>query len=122
MAGYLKSRVFQEWNLLKEGEKDEFNKAIGALQDRLGTGSKVMAAQDFRHLVQEDKEKVTDFNHRLERTFRLAYGNDSMMAETRDALLLAQMQDGLQYKMMESPAVSGAVSYHSSCIAAKSEE
>ena len=45
------------------------------------------------------------------RTFRLTYGHDSMSAETRDALLFGQLQEGLKYGLMERPAVSGATSY-----------
>lgn len=55
-------------------------------------------------------------------TVRLAYGHDSMAGETRDALLCSQLQEGLKYSLMESPAVSGATSYQSVCVAAKSEE
>ena len=81
-----------------------------------------MAAQDFRHASQEDNEKVADFIRRLERTFRLAYGHDDMLPETRDTLLYSQLQEGQRYKLMVSPAVSGATSYPTLCIAAKSEE
>ena len=56
------------------------------------------------------------------RTYRLTYGHDSMSAETRDALLFGQLQKDLKYGLLESPAVSGATSYQSLCIATKSEE
>ena len=120
LAGYLKGRALQEWNVLEEAERDSYDKAVVALRKRLDTGSKVMAAQDFHHLAQEEKEKVINFIRRLERTFRLAYGHNSMSAETRDALLFGQLQESLKY----GPAVSGATSYQSlrMCIAAKSEE
>jgi len=107
---------------LEEAERDSYDKALIALRSRLDTGSKVMAAQDFCHLAQEEKEEVTDFICRLERTFHLAYGHNSMTAETRDARLFGQLQEGLKYGLMESPAVLGATSYQSLCIAAKSEE
>ena len=81
-----------------------------------------MAAPDFRHLMEKDNEKVTDSINRLEWTFRLAYGHNNLLPETRDALLFAQMQEGLRYSLMESPAVSGATSYQSLWVAAKSEE
>ena len=42
-------------------------------------------------------------------TSRPAYGNDSMLAETRDALLYAQLKEGLKYELMRAPAVSGAL-------------
>jgi len=123
LAGYLKGRALQEWNHLEEAEKHSIDKAVVALGSCLDTGSKVMAAQDFPHLAQEEKETVIDFIHRLERTFRLVYGHNSMSAEKRDALLFCQLQEGLKYGLMESPAVSGATSYQSLCVAAnKSEE
>ena len=67
-------------------------------------------------------EKVNDFISRIEKTFRRAYGHDSMLSETRDALLYAQFQEGLKYELMKAPAVSGASDYQTLCVAAKSEE
>ena len=69
-----------------------------------------MAAQDFRHATQEDQEKVIDFIRRLERLFKLA-GRYGISAETRNALLYGQLQEGLKHKIVESPAVSGATGY-----------
>ena len=37
-------------------------------------------------------------------------------------LLYAQLQEGLLYSLMESPAVSGAQNYKELCLAAKREE
>jgi len=45
---------------------------------------------------------------RLEKTFRRTYGRDAMAEETRQALLYAQLQEGLQYVLMKVPAISGA--------------
>ena len=81
-----------------------------------------MAAQDFSHCSQSEGESVSDFIRRLERTFRLAYGHDKMLAETCDALLHSQLQEGLRYHLMEAPAVSGASTYPMLCHAAKNEE
>ena len=92
------------------------------MRDRLDPGGKAMAAQDFRHCSQSEGENVGDFIRRLERTFRLAYGRDGMMGETRDALLHGQLQEGLQHRLMEAPAVSGATTYAMLCQAAKTEE
>ena len=95
-----------QWN----GWKCDYDSAIKVLREKLDDESKVIAAQDFRHLVQSENESVADFIHRLERSFRRGYGNDKM-PETRDALLFAQVQEGLKYGLMDSPAVSGAASY-----------
>jgi len=40
--------------------------------------SKAIAAQDFRHTVQEEDELIVDFIRHLERTFRRAYGGDKL--------------------------------------------
>ena len=122
LAGHLKGRAHQEWSLLPETEKSEYKKGVRALRARLDPGSKALAAQDFRHAAQDENEKVGDFIRRIEKTFRRAYGHDTMLSETRDALLYAQLQEGLKYDLMKAPAVSGALNYQALCVAAKSEE
>ena len=42
--------------------------------------------------------------------------------ETREAFLLAQLQEGLRYDLMKAPSVSGVLSYPQLCVAAKSDE
>ena len=95
LAGYLKGWAPQEWYLLEEMNKCDYDSAIKALREKLNDEIKVMAAQDFHHLVQSENESVADFIHRLERSFRRAYENDKILSETRDALLFAQMHEGL---------------------------
>ena len=107
---------------MSECEKSDYEKGICALRTRLDPGSKALACQDFRHTAQDESEKVSDFVHRLEKTFRRAYGHDTMLSETRDVLLYAQLQEGLKYELMRAPAVSGALTYQTLCVAAKSEE
>ena len=120
-AGHLRGCALQEWDLLSEGDRATFDAAVSALRERLDPGGTAMAAQDFRHCSQSENEPVSDFIRRLERTFRLAYGHDKMLAETRDALLHGQLQEGLRHHLMEAPAVSGASTYLM-CQAAKNEE
>lgn len=122
LAGHLKGRALQEWSLLPDCEKTNYSEAIGALRSRLDPGSRLMAAQDFRHASQEEHERVSDFIRRLEQLFKLAYGRDALSMETRYILLYGQLQEGLKLKIIESPAVSGAVDYSSLCLAAKAEE
>ena len=122
LAGHLKGRALQEWNLIADDEKRTYSQATGALRGRLDPGSQIMAAQDFRHASQEDQEKVGDFIRRLEQLFKLAYGRDPISGETRTTLLYGQLQEGLNHRIMESPAVSGAADYQSLCLAAKTEE
>ena len=81
-----------------------------------------MAAQDFCHAMQGDTEPVADFILRIESTFRSAYGRDSLSYETRDTLLHGQLQEGLHYKIMEAPAVSGASKYSELCLVSRNEE
>ena len=53
-------------------DKSRYQRSIEVLVMRLDPGSKVLAAQDFRHIAQEEKEKVSNFICRLEKTFRKA--------------------------------------------------
>ena len=122
LAGHLRGRALQEWNLLGEGDKETYAEATQALRSRLDPGGRALAAQDFRHTVQGETEGVADFIRRLERTFRIAYGRDNMSSETRDTLLHSQLQEGLRYDLMKGPAVSGAQAYKELCLAAKNEE
>lgn len=85
-------------------------------------GTKVLAAQDFRHTVQKEGENVADFVRRLERAFRIAYGGDSIEKGVREAFLYGQLQEGLRQDVMRSPAVSGAMAYQELTMAAKNEE
>ena len=122
LAGYLRGRALQEWDLLDDADCKIWAKATDALKARLDQGTKVLAAQDFRHTTQRESETVTDFIRRLERTFRIAYGREIMGKETREALLYGQLQEGLRQEFMRSPAVYGATSYPELLMAAKNEE
>ena len=122
LAGHLKGRALQEWNLMRTEDKSTFASAVQGLRTRIDPGSKALAAQDFRHTAQKEGEAVADFIRRLERTFRVAYGRDMMSGETRDTLLYGQLQEGLRYELMRAPAVSGATEYNGLCVAAKNEE
>ena len=118
LAGHLRGRALQEWELL-EGDKETFSSGVDALRARLDPVSKTLAAQDFRHTSQRDDKGVNSFIRRLERTFRIAYGRDKLVWETRAALLYGQLHEGLKYDIMKAPAVSGAQSYETLCVAAK---
>ena len=122
LAGHLRGHALQEWALLEDREKNSWDGAVAALCTRLNPGNKVLAAQDFRHTMQKDAEVVADFVRRLERTFRIAYGNDRLSAETRKAFLYSQLQEGLRTDLMQNPSVSGALSYKTLCMAARNEE
>ena len=122
LAGHLRGRALQEWELISDTDKGTFSGAVQSLKSRLDPGSKTLAAQDFRHTVQSDSESVADYIRRLERNFRIAYGRDGISAEARDALLYGQLHEGLRYEIMKAPGVSGVDSYSALCIAAKSEE
>ena len=62
---------------------------------------------------------VSDFIGRFEQIFQIGFGREHPSHETRDMLLYGQLQEGLLYTLMESPAVSGAQSYKKLCVAAK---
>ena len=42
-----------------------------------------------------------------------------MLPETRDALLYAQLQEGLRHELMKEPGVSGALDYQALCVAVR---
>ena len=122
LAGHLRKRALQEWNLLTEEEKSSFAAATEALHNRLDPHSRILAAQEFRYAVQYDDESVADYIRRLELAYRKAYGREKMSNETRDALLFGQLQEGLKYALVRAPAVSGAQGYQQLCTAARNEE
>ena len=122
LAGHLKGRAHQEWILLAEAERNDYEQAVAGLRSHLDPSSKALAAQDFCHSTQGEQKEVTDYICRVEKTFRLAYGSDGFQPETKDALLFGQLQEGLRQDLMESPAVSGATNYQSLCLAMKIEE
>ena len=122
LAGHLRGRALQEWNLIMTEEKTTFTDATSALRARLDPGSKALASQDFRHALQRESESVSDYVMRLERLFQIAYGREGMSIETREALLYSQLHEGLTVNLMRTPAVSGAESFKQLGTAAKHEE
>ena len=113
LAGHLRGKALQEWNLMSAEDKNNYQSAITTLRMRLDPGNKTLAAFDFRHITQKESESVSDFIMRLERTFQIAFGRDHMSAETRDVLLYGKLQDGLRIDLVsKAPAISGAQNYH----------
>lgn len=107
---------------MDDSERLDLAMATTNLKRRLDPSSKMLAAQDFRRASQGRNESVADYIRRLERMFRQAYGREGMSAETRAALLFGQMQEGLKFELMESPAVSAATDYKQLCLSARNEE
>ena len=122
IAGHMRGRALQEWDLLDESDKATFAVATQSLHSRLDPGSRALAAQDFRHTIQGEAHPVADFIRRLERTFQVAYERDSMSTESRDTLLHGQLQESLKCDVMRAPSVSGAQGYKELCLAAKNEK
>ena len=122
LAGHLRGRALQEWDLLEDHEKNNSESALKTLRSRLDSGNKILAAQDFRRTAQRETESVPDFIRRLERAFRIAYGRDCLTQETKEAFLYGQLQDGLRTDLMRNPSVSGALAYKELCMATRNEE
>ena len=122
LAGHLRGKALQEWNLLRSGKKTSLKCATSALRQRIDPHNQVLAATDFRHALQLEGESVADYVRRIERLFQIAYGGDSLSSETKDIMLHSQLHGGLRYDLMRSPAVSGAQSYQKLCLAARQEE
>ena len=51
LAGHLRGRALQEWNLLNLVRRATFTQAVDALHARLDPVSKTVAAQDFCHTM-----------------------------------------------------------------------
>ena len=66
LAGHLQGWALQEWNLLEDRGKSGWDNVVQALSDQLDLGSRVLAAQIFRHLSQGANESVADFVCHLE--------------------------------------------------------
>ena len=122
LAGHLRGRASQEWNLISTADKSTYAVAVETLRERLDPVNRVVVAQDFRHATQGESESVEDFMCRLERLFQIAYGRDGLNADARETLLYGQLQDGLKYELIRSSTVSGAQSYQQLCLCAKAEE
>ena len=61
LAGYLRNRALQEWNLFSQENRSTFKVAVKALRARLDPGNQTLAALDFYHAVQKDSEAVADY-------------------------------------------------------------
>jgi hypothetical protein len=111
LVGHLRGGALEEWNLMDVSDKTDFSKAVDSLRRCLEPGSKTLAAQELQRVSQVQDESIADYIRRLKKMFRMAYGGDKISAETRDALLFSQMQEGLKYELMVSLAVLGATEY-----------
>ena len=123
LTGHLRGRALQEWTLLRETEKGTLGEAaVTSLQSHLDPGSRALVALDFRHAAQRQGESVAEYISRLEQLFRRAHGREGMSDETRDTLLHCQLREGLRYKIMQAPGISGSHAYRELCLAARNEE
>lgn len=111
LAGHLLGRALQEYNVVPMDEKDSYDKAVAVLHSRFDSSNHMLSAQEFRHAVQGDSFR------RLNHLFQLAYGS-----ETRETLVHTQLQTGLTFTLMRSPAVSGAREYKDLFMAARHAE
>ena len=56
LAGHLRGYALQEWTLLRPTEKESV--VVPALRSHLDSGSRALAAQDFRHASQRKNESA----------------------------------------------------------------
>ena len=63
LAGHLRGRALQEWNLLTVEKKSNRDTAVKALRGCLEPRDRALAAQDFRHATQKNSETVADYIH-----------------------------------------------------------
>ena len=90
-----------------------------ALQERVNPDGKALATQDFQHRAQKGNESVAEYIRCLARMFQIAYDEYRLSKST---MLHGQLQDGLKMELMDSPSVSGALTYKELVMAAKNEE
>ena len=90
------------------------------MRGKLEVRSNVLAAQDFRHIRQKERESVADFIPYGK--FHSAYKSNTLSWDRREAFLYRQLQDGLHPELMHIPSVSGALTYQELCMAARNEE
>ena len=95
LAGHLRGRALQEWNLIDSGSKGTYSRGTDSLRSRLDPGSRTLAAQDFRCTQQGEREHVADFIRKLERTFNIAYGRDGTYISGDSGYSLALTTPGL---------------------------
>ena len=57
LAGSLRGRALQEWNLLPDSDRSNLESGVKSLRARLESGTKAMAAQDLRHCAQREGVK-----------------------------------------------------------------
>ena len=76
LAGHLRGKAAREYSLLSSEEKQSFSIAVETRWACLDAGSCALAAQEFRNALQREKESVSDYVTRLERSFQIAYGRD----------------------------------------------
>ena len=60
LAGHLRGKALQEWNLMNALDKQGYRVATAELSRRMDPSSRVMAVQDFRHPIQREAETVAD--------------------------------------------------------------
>ena len=63
LAGHLRGRALQEWNLLTVKEKSNRDTTVKALRGRLKPRDRALVAQDFRRATQKNSETVADYIH-----------------------------------------------------------
>ena len=108
--------------MLTDEEKGTYSWATQALTGKLEPVNKPLTAQNFCHISQGEQETMAEFIRRLEHTFKVMYGRDSMSQETRSVLLHGQLQDELKHDIIKVPAVSGAQNYAILYMASRNED
>ena len=63
LAGYLRNRALQEWNLLSQGDCNILKAAVKTLRVKLDAGNQTLSALDAHHAMQKDSEAVADYSY-----------------------------------------------------------
>lgn len=122
LAGHLRGRALQEWDLLAPHEKQSLQEATMYCVAGLTQVAKhwLHETSAIQHSKKESLCQISSAG--LNSLFKLAYSQDGTSEETRGTLLHSQLQEGLHYEIMKASAVSGSHGYKELCLALRNEE
>ena len=98
--------------------EEELEQCHYSTQSRPEPQDRAVAAQDFQHAIQKTSETVADYDRTC---FSCGIWQRQHSQRNKRNDITDTTQRGL-YRLVESPAVSGARSYIGLCLAAKNEE
>ena len=124
LAGFLRNRALQEWNLLTWEDCSTLKAAVETLHTKLDSGNQPLSALDFHHAVQKASKVVADYIWHLEHTFQISFGwdNDYYVYGNTKCTVIWPATEWSCIWVEQSPCNVWSRNYEELCIAAKNEE